>query len=100
MTPLLGTSRPIFPGNSETLQLCVLVVPDCIQDMLWPALGQVLDDAAFDALHDRTASERVHVRKSDSRGGRVNRSFMTMYQAVGAHVKGHVDRRAGRKRRL
>lgn len=53
-----------FPGNAETLQICVLVVPDYIQDMLWPPLGQVLDHAAFDALHDRMALERRHIRKS------------------------------------
>ena len=69
LIPLIPTSffRVFFPEDSLILPLCVLVVPDYIQDMLWPPLGQVLDCVAFRALcGQRNLAVTRLIRKSDS----------------------------------
>jgi hypothetical protein len=69
LVPLLPTHvfEVVFPRHSTILQLCVLVVPDYIQDILWPPLGRMLDYTAFSALYgQQSLSVRRLIRKSDT----------------------------------
>ncbi|KAK3935208.1 hypothetical protein QBC46DRAFT_272234 [Diplogelasinospora grovesii] len=54
-------------SDSVGLRLFLLLLPDYLQDMLWPPLGHVLDYMASNALYGQPSfSLRRSIRKSDS----------------------------------